>query len=475
LGSNVPLGLITALIAVTGLAILYSAYRLVMLARSVNQFSSFLVDLAAAPGIILLTRSILDEPSNRDTSLALVSFYLLKLCVLVAIFWGQAGRRSDRGATATSVFRVPMSSPQASRYNNLWFSLISSVCAVGVSAANLVYSYDLALDLRTVLVLLIGWALFLASLGFNRIFLAGIGLRKRTPRGTVRALAIGRRFDSKLLRLTALFILCISLASLLSPLDSASFSDKINSDLEGMKDDWQARSEYVVALQQGTDLEQLGFETPELTLLFLSFVLTFLSLLALAHGELDRPPFFFLRGLVPFKTLVSTRDLQHHFTRLVFNTPFIGPFAKGLGALLTYILRSFDDQPRLSVGKLAILLGLIAFYLGAEDFIDRLLLVSGQALDPGFVGNIVRSYEASNDLMVWRACLSSGIVGFFLYSLGVTLQRLYLRSSVIVISLCFVGASIFRLRNLSLLFPVVCACAILGTFYLLHHRDDRGD
>ncbi|HWM90875.1 MAG TPA: hypothetical protein VN493_08920 [Thermoanaerobaculia bacterium] len=468
--SKVEFGITTSLIAAAGLLVLYTTYRLVMLARKVNQFSSFLVDLAAAPGAIILARSLLHEPSGLEIAAFLVNFYIAKLIVVLVA--GALRVRSDAAEAGglKTVFRDRMDSPRSIRYNNVWFSLVSSLCALGLSYMHYVFQKDYSLQVQAALLGLTGAALYVLSLTMNRIFLITIGASARRGR-----LSIGRRFDSKLLRLSALFILATSMLSSLGTLEASSFSSHVHEKVAAL--DKQQKYEEVTDFFRGAwqDVEQRSLElgTPELTNVFLLFSLSFAVLLMISDGELDRPPFFFFRGLVPFKSLLSVREMRDQSSRLLFNTPFIGPFAKGFNALLEHILRSFDNEVRFSVGKLFIILGSIAYFVGTEDFVDRMILVLGMALVPDLPEAFTPSLRGAEHLVAWKSCLSSSVLGIFLYALGAVFHRPYLRTSAVVIGLCFLGFNLFRLGSLNPFFPVVCASGLIGACYLLHAREEK--
>lgn len=470
LGSNVRFGTVTLLIAIAGLLVLYATYRLVKLARKVSQLSSFLVDLAAAPGAMLLAKSWLSSPSSLEIAAFLVNFYLAKLVFVLLAGALQVRRDAAETGSLKAVFRDRIDSPRSVRYNNLWFSLISSLCAIGLSSMNYVFLGAFSLPIQTALLGLIGALLHALSLGMNRTFLATVGASGRPGR-----VFLGRRFDSKLLRLSALFVLAASLLACLGPLHYSSFSSHVLERVTAL--DLEKKplevTQFFRGAWQDTQKHRLELETPELAMVFLLFTVSFALLLLISDGELDRPPFFFFRGLVPFKSLLSVRDMRDQTSRLIFNTPVIGPFAKGFNALLEHILRSFDNEARFSIGKLFIILGSTVYFVGTQDFVDRMILVWGVALVPELPKAFPESLQGAQHLVAWRSCVSSSVLGILLYGLGAVLHRPYLRASAVVIGLCFMGFNLFRLGSLDLLFPVFCASSLIGVCYILHVQGER--
>gem|GEM_PF-4237198 len=453
--------LISAIVAIVGLGIVYGLYRLVLMSQAMDQYRSALVDLVAWPGVVLLARSLLEDPQWTDTALWVFLFFTAKLALLLVGFMVVS-----RGQRRTAGEAGPKPDSQARRkgrrlHDNLWFTVLGSTAVTAVSFANYVFSQELSLVSQLLHLGAGAILLYFASRWLNRRFLGAFRLGPVTATAFLR-----RRYDSKILRFSALVLLALAMVSALSPFAESNYTEQLLASATAAADN-EALSDVVADSWAQQAWRGQGLANGEFARAFIVFTLLFVVLLIIADGELDPPPFFFLRGLVPARTLFAIRDRKGQISRLVFSAPLIGFIARGFSGLISYFLKSFEDEVGLSVGKWFVMGGSLIFYYGAADFIDRPLML---AVDHGGIrlpSLFAASVEGAKDLVVWRSSCAAFLTGLALYAAGVLLRRTYLRAIALMLSSAVLMFNVFRVGNLPWGFPMIFACGLFGVCALL--------
>lgn len=450
--------LVAGLIAVGGLLALYGLYRVSLLVSRVTQFNSLLLDLAAVPGLVALHRASVESPARSETALWVALFFAVKFSVLGLWLLTKSGLLTgDHGALAA----FPRDSQRARRYNNLWFALVASLSSTGIAFAAYVNLSEPEPRGRIALFLLIAAALVASSQVFNRAFVRALGAgRTRKRRAT-----IGRFFDSRVLRLTAMALLSWSLWSAVADFRRSSYTQELYDTTQWLDraGDKKGVREYLAGLEGLDDIKGVAFSNSELSGMFLLLSASLILLLYTADRELVTFSYFSLRGVIPLAGLLALRKSGLTVGRVVRGLPVVGGIFQAFAYMTMFVLMSFDQRRRVSLIKLVVLFSTVLFAMSSEYFVDRLVMVASSLRNPEFLTELgLRDFDRVNDLVARRTCVAYTLLGFSLYGVGVAVEREYLRTMALVIALVFIGLSVAHVRDVSLWFPAACAAALIA-------------